>query len=235
MRNYRTSAATETRYDYGVELVAGLQSFPETAPLAADFEQLNEELHQAYTARRALRPALMKARVAVRFASFEADTQIRSCSKAAEIVDGGRRGPVFKAAFPGGVGPVVAPVGARQMKPTQALLDRLATSKNPAVGAFGAEWKPKIEPVLAKLGAAAEVHKAARAAYDQAFQEEVALREEHRRYVDRLMGEVRAAFPGDRARQDIVFPQLDESGSDDLDEAEAPAEPAEPAEPVTPG
>lgn len=90
-------------------------------------------------------------------------------------------------------------------------------------------------PVLAKLGAAAEVHKAARAAYDQAFQEEVALREEHRRYVDRLMGEVRAAFPGDRARQDIVFPQLDESGSDDLDEAEAPAEPAEPAEPVTPG
>lgn len=237
MRNYRTSAATDARYDYGLALVAGLQYFPETAPLASDFEQLNEEMKQAHTARSALRPALVKARVAVRFANFEVDQLIRTCSKAAEIADGGRRGPVFKAAFPEGVGPVIAPLGARQMKPTEKLLERLEKSKDAAVVAFAAEWMPKIAAVLAKLKAAAEAHTAARKAHDQAFAEEVALRTEHRRSVDRLMGQVRAAFPGDRDRQNIVFPQMDEGGADGEDEgeAEAPSEAGDAGEPGQPG
>ena len=240
MQNYRTSAGTDTRLDYGMELVAGLQLFPETEGLAPDFEQLNTELEQAHTARRALRAPMVKARVALRFANFTTDQAIRLCGKSAEIADGARRGPVFNALFPKGVGPVVTPTGARQVKPTEELIDRMAASKHPAVVPFAAEWKPKLELALAKLTDAVAAHKAARETHDNAFRAEVALRDEHRRYVDRLMGETRAVFAGDRGRQDLVFPVIDEGGSAGGEEEGIPVEtgeavgPAMPVKPVLP-
>lgn len=233
MQNYRTSASTETRLDYGMELVAGLQLFPETEALAPDFEQLNNDLSQAHDSRRALRSPLVKARVVLRFANYTTDQVIRSCAKAAEIADGGRRGPIFNTLFPKGIAPVVAPLGARQVKPTEELIDRMAKSKLAAVGPFAAEWKPKLEAALAKLTDAAAAHKAARDAHDNAFREELAFRDEHRRYVDRLIGQTRAAFAGDRARQDLVFPAVDEGGpAAAAGEEAAPAEPAAPEAPA---
>lgn len=241
MQNYRTSAGTDTRLDYGMELVAGLQLFPETEGLAPDFEQLNTDLEQAHTARRALRGPLVKARVALRLANFTTDQAIRSCGRAAEIADGARRGPIFNALFPKGVSPVVAPTGARQVKPTEGLIDRLAASKHPAVVPFAAEWKPKLELALGKLTDAVAAHKAARETHENAFRAEVALRDEHRRHIDRLMGETRAVFAGDRGRQDLVFPEMDEGGSGaGDDEVEAPGEtgmaagPVKPVQPVQP-
>jgi hypothetical protein len=233
MQNYRPSASTESRLDYGLELVAGLQLFPETQDLAPGFDQLNTELSQAHDARRAHRAPLVKARVAVRFANFTTDQAIRSCAKAAEIADGGRRGPIFDALFPKGVGPVVAPMGVRQIKPTEDLIDRLAKSKHSAVIPFAAEWTPKLEAALATLTAAAAALEAARATHDDAFRDEVGLRDEHRRRVDRLMGETRAAFPGDRVRQNLVFPVLEEASPPVIqDEPDAPA--GEPSVPVSP-
>jgi hypothetical protein len=212
MRTYRASAGTETRLDYGMELVAGLQLFPETEALAPDFEELNSELETANGARRAKRSPLFKARVALRLANYETDQAIKSCGKAAEIADGARKGPVFNALFPKGVGPVIAPAGARQIKPTEALRDRMTTSKAAAVKTFAVEWLPKIQAVLTKLTDAANAHNAALGLHGTAFQEEVALRQEHKLSVDRLMGQVRTAFPGDRAKQDLVFPALEDDG-----------------------
>jgi hypothetical protein len=227
MRGYRTSAGTDTRLIYGDELVEGLKGFPETASLAADLEALNDELEAAQQARRAKRRPLAKARVALRFANYFTDQTIRSCSKAAEIADGARRGPVFNAVFPDGVGPVVAPAGSRQITPTQDLLNRLTTSKNAAVIEFAKEWKPKLEAALKKLQDAAAAHKTATKADGDAFLEELALREQHAHTVDRLMGQVRSAFPRDRAKQDLVFPVVDEGGSaasaPEASTAEAPA------------
>lgn len=237
MRNYRTSASTEVRLDYGTELVEGLQLFPETEGFASDFEQLNDELGQAHVARRALRSPLVKARVALRFANYLTDQAIRACGKAAEIADGRKNGPIFKIVFPKGVGPVVAPKGSRQVKPTEDLIDRMAKSKHPAVIAFAAEWVSKIQAPLEKLTTAVAAHKSAHDTHANAFGDEQALRDEHRRYVDRLMGETRAAFPGDRTKQDLVFPVVDEEGAaSDEDEGENPAETeaAEPASPVQP-
>ncbi len=224
MRIYRTSAATEVRLDYGRELEEGLKLFPETTPLAADLESLDDSLEAALAARRALRKPLVKARVALRFANYLVDNAIKACGKSAEIADGSRRGPVFKTLFPQGVGPVTAPAGARQIPPTDQLLSRMTKSKNAAVTAFAAEWQPKIEAPLATLKAAGDAHTAALKADGLAFVEELALREEHAHTVDRLMGQVRAAFPRDRAKQDLVFPAVDDGGASASDAADAPAD-----------
>jgi hypothetical protein len=227
MRRYRTSAATETRLDYGLELATGLKLFPETTPLAAGIDAVNTELEAANNTRRSKRTPLVKARVALRLANYETDQVIRSCARAAEIADGGRRGPVFNTLFPQGVGPVVAPAGARQIKPTEALLDRLSKSKNAAVVAFAVEWKPKLSAELTKLTAAADAHKSALKAHASDFSEELALREEHRQSVDKVMGLVRATFPNDRAKQDLVFPEMNEAEAATVDEGDESTEGAQ--------
>ena len=118
-----------------------------------------------------------------------------------------------KAAFPDGPGPVVPPNGARQIGPTEALLDRMAKSKVEGMDAFRAEWAPKIEAALTVLRAADTDHKAAHKAYVDAFGTELGLRQEHYRALDKILGGVRAAFPGDRAKQDLVFPEVDSAAA----------------------
>jgi hypothetical protein len=213
MRKYRITASSEIRIEYGVELCIGLGMFPESAPLAPVFQAVNDDLATAYEARRATRLPLVKARVAVRFGNYKVDQAIRAAWRAAEIADGGRRGPVSKAAFPDGLAPVVAPNGARQIGPTEALLDRMAKSKVEGMDAFRAEQAPKIEAALSALRAADTDHKAAHKAYVDAFGTELGLRQEHYRALDRIIGGVKAAFPGDRAKQDLVFPEVESAAA----------------------
>lgn len=231
MRKYRSSADSPLRVDYGVELCEGLRLFPETTALADDFEVQNDELQAAYDTRRAARKALVKARAQLRFANYLTDQEIRSASKAAEIADGGKRGTVFKVAFPKGVGPVVAPPGARQIKPTEELIDRLKKSKVKGVSAFAAVWVPKLEARLSDLQAKADQIKKAQAKYDDAFSTEGALRQEHYLGVDRLMGETRAAFPGDAAKQNLIFPEVEDGDSAAPEESGGGGEPPAPATP----
>jgi len=148
--------------------------------------------------------------------------------RAAEIADGGRRGPLTEALFPDGVGPVVAPVGTRQIKPTEDLIDRLTRCKLSVAEAFRTEWKPKLDASLAALSVAAKEQQDARNTFLDAFKAEIALRDEHYLAIDKLMGLVRAAFPRDGVRQDLVFPVLDEGGdgggsSEDGEGEEAPS------------
>jgi hypothetical protein len=210
MRKYRATAATPARLDYGIELVAGLKLFPETAGLAPAFETLNNELDVAHENRRAKRKPLVMARVSVRFANYMVDQTIRSAGKAAEIADGGRRAIIFKAAFPEGVGRVVAPAGKRQIAPTEQLIERITKSKAAGMDAYRAEWLPKLDAALKSLKTAAEAYTAAYTAYVSEFATELALRQAHFVAVDQLMGQVRAAFPGDKAKQDLAFPVMED-------------------------
>ncbi len=226
MRKYRATAASEVRVEYGIELVAGLKFFSETSSLAPSFASLNIDLDTAYTTRRAARKPLLEARAAFRFAHYDMDQVIRSFFRAVEIADGGRRGgPLAGAFFPDGLGPVVAPYGTRQIAPTQDLIGRLKLCKLPGAAELLAEWGPRLEASLAKLKSAADAQSAAREAYLDAFKKELALRNEHFYAIDKLMGLVRAAFPGDRVRQDLVFPAVDTS--DDIDEAEGEPTPTQ--------
>jgi hypothetical protein len=53
-----------------------------------------------------------------------------------------------------------------------------------------------------------------------AFGKELGLRAEHRRVMQKCIGVARAAFPGDKLRQDLVFPVLIESRGGAAEEAE---------------
>lgn len=229
MRKYRKDAGTLTRTDYGIGLQAGLQVFPETLPLAPPLGQINDDLDDAHVTRRGLRKGVLQASAALRFANFEVDQMIRMTHHGAQNADGGRRGPITAALFPDGVSAVVDPKGAEQIKPTEELVDRFQRSKLAGVTALGASWLPQIQPALDRLRAAASAHQAATAAYQAAFREEAALRDEHLRQVERIMGLVKAAFPGDRARQDVIFPEVArgkrvvEDDAEDEDDGEAPA------------
>jgi hypothetical protein len=134
-----------------------------------------------------------------RFAHYRVDQVIRMAFRAAEIADGGRNGQLTTALFADGLGPVVAPYGTRQIKPTEELIDRITRCKLPAAEAYRAEWKPKLEAALAELKTASNEYQAARDAYLDAFRAEVALRTEHSMTVDKLMGQVRGPPGGSSA------------------------------------
>ncbi|UQA61650.1 hypothetical protein [Polyangium aurulentum] len=226
MRKYRVNASSVVRVEYGIELLAGLAHFSETAPMVQDFSQLNDKLDAQHEARRALRKPLLEARFHFRFIEHRVDGVIRNAARAAEMADGGRRGVVTTAAFPDGVKIVVAPLGRAQVKQTRDLVDRLVHCVLPAVDAYRAEWLPKLQDALSELEAAAGAYDDARAAYLFAFNAERGLREAHAVAVDRLMGLVRAAFPRERALQDLVFPIVEDAEAELLDEpASAPPAP----------
>ncbi len=214
MRKYRSNAASTVRVEYGVELVAGLAQFAETAPAAVEFEKVNDALHAQHLARCALRTPLLRARAALRFVEHGVDQVIRSAARAAEIRDGGRRGRITAALFPKGLRPVVVLPGRRQVKPTRELVLRLENTQLAGIDVYRAEWLPQLEAALAALLGAVAAYDDAIAAHKAAFQVEVALREAHHDALDRIVGVVRAAFPRDRATQDVIFPAPEAAETD---------------------
>ncbi|MDC3952632.1 hypothetical protein KEG38_02190 [Polyangium jinanense] len=236
MRKYRSNASSTVRYEYGVELAAGLSSFPEMASAAADIQTINEALAVQHDKRHALHVPVIRTRAALRFGEYSVERVIRLALRAAEMEDGGRRGRICASVFPKGSRPILAPVGKRQVKPLRELVERLANSKVVGIDAYRAAWLPKLQAALASFEAAVAAHLSALTAHDEAFKLEVALREAHHDTVDRIMGQVRAAFPRDRVTQDVIFPAVEEAGiltatsEDDGVEEPLPAEPLPPAD-----
>lgn len=209
MKKYRVDASSAVRHEYGVDLIAGLRMFPETAPLADAFEPQNVELHEADERRRAARVPMLVARAQLRVANHLTDAAVRSLARAAEIADGGRRGPLHSALFPNGLAEIVAPVGARQVAAVEALAKRLANSRTAGIDPLRAEWAPKLDASLATLRTATAAYDSARAVVADAFAKEIALRDAHFVALDSVIGHVRATFPNDRTKQDAIFPQTD--------------------------
>jgi hypothetical protein len=129
---------------------------------------------------------------------------------------------VFHAAFPLGLRPVVAPTGTRQVPATEKLVERISKSKVAGMSDYATAWLPKLNAALGGMKAAADAYGAAYKAYLDVFGSELALREEHLLAVDRLAGQVRAAFPGDRERQDLIFPVVESDDTAEAEEADAP-------------
>ncbi|MDI3290822.1 hypothetical protein [Polyangium sp. 15x6] len=233
MRKYRPNVSSTVRFEYGVDLAAGLSQFPETAAAASDIRAVNDALGAQHDKRRALRIPVVETRAALRFAEFSAERVIRSSLRAAEIEDGGRRGRLCACLFPKGLRPVVIPMGKRQVKPLKELVDRLQNAKLVGIDGYRAAWLPKLLTALSTLEGAVAAHLEALAAHDEAFKVELALRDAHHDAVDKVIGVVRAAFPRNRELQDVIFPVVEgsrkaESASDDeLDPALSCLAPAE--------
>ncbi|MDI1446998.1 hypothetical protein [Polyangium sp. 6x1] len=233
MRKYRQNVSSTVRFEYGVELAAGLSQFPETTAAANDIRAVNDALGAQQDKRRALRIPVVEARAALRFAELGAERVIRSSLRAAEIEDGGRRGRICACLFPKGLRPVVIPMGKRQVRPLKELVERLQNAKLAGIDVYRAAWLPKLLCALGSLEAAVDAHLAALAAHDEAFQVELALRDAHHDAVDKVIGVVRAAFPRDRELQDVIFPVVEASrkaGDAEADEPEAEPTSVAPAE-----
>jgi hypothetical protein len=206
MRNYRSNAASDVRIDYGVALVRGLWNFEKTRPHSEGFKALNDALEAQYRLRLGLRKPWLEARQDVRFGDINADDVIRSYQSAAHIADGGRRGAISKAVLSEGSTPVTAPSGARQLPALIDVIRDLDNARVEGIDAFRTAERPKLEAARLQLQTAVDTYQSARAAYHDAFAIEKGLRDEHRLAVDAMMGTVRHAFPGDKRRQDAVFP-----------------------------
>lgn len=208
MRKYRENADTPQRVDYGTELTVGLNIFPETAPMAPIVGNLTTDLEKSWFDRLKLHRPVVESRVGVRLGNWLVDGTIRGFQKACIIVDGGIAGVLTKGIFTEGLAGLVAPGGKRQIKPTEDLIDRVTKSKLPGIDKVRGEWLPKLQENLGQLKAAAAAHDAALLAEVGAFRTEVSLREDHYLTIDKIIGLVRAAFPGDRTRQDVIFPEV---------------------------
>ena len=221
MRSYRSNAASDIRIEYGIELVEGLALFPELSSAASEINTINGALSARYESRRALRIPVLRTRAALRFAEYSVERVVRSALRAAEIEDGGRRARICASIFPKGSNPILKPVGKRQVKPLKDLVERLEKSQVAGIDAYRAAWLPKLKDALVSFEVAVATHLAALAAYDDVFKAELALRDAHHDTVDRSMGQVRAAFPRDRALLDVLFPPVDESDATTTSEDDA--------------
>lgn len=202
------NASSAARFEYGVELHAGLVRFPETAEAAAQVHAINESLHVQFQKRVSLVVPVVKARAALRFAEYHVDSVLRSAYHAAQVEDGGRSGHVAQEVFPDGIRSVTRLSGRERVQPTRALIERLSLSNIAGIDDYRNIWLPKLQAAFAQLEGALTTYEEANKAHRDAFAEECALRDAHHETMDRVMGIVRAVFPQDRDMQDVIFPLL---------------------------
>lgn len=227
---YRKGAATPIRVAFAEELALGCERFPETADIAPAATAANEPLEAAHAARVAKEKPLRLARVGRRFAEFDVETVVRDVYGACKRADGNRVGPIVKVVFPKGLAVVVAPSGKAQLDAVDALERRIN-------GATDAKLAPLKADFAARLGAAASAFASAETAYrdaykawSDAFDEERLRRDDHYRTMDKLFGLIRAAFPTDAARREVVVPEGPNgkrSKKGDDDETETPTAPSD--------
>lgn len=226
MRLYSRKAGSETRIAYGTETLVGLRQFEETAPLAASFEPVNARLQAAYSARRDAEGAQLESRVQVRFADWKFDQEVRSVFRAAQVADGGKTGNITRALFPEGLNEVVVPSGPSQHAVSVKLINRAKACTVPGAEKVIGEHLPRIERASAALKAALDERDRLEGARAVAFAAEESAREDHEAAISKLMGEVRALYPRDRKRWDLIFPTVS-SRSSRSDDDEPTPEPAD--------
>jgi hypothetical protein len=206
MKLYHVNSASSLRVQYGVELVFGLKCFSETDSFAAPMEAQNGALEKVWLDREKVEREAIAPRAQLRFADWKWDQQVRMVAKVAQLADGGRTGPVSKAIFPNGVTPEVTPSGGQQLKTANALIERISAAKLPEVARLREEWLPKLTGARDQLASALKAREDLYQKLAMARAAEQAARDDHLMAIEKLMGQIRATFPKDVARWDVIFP-----------------------------
>ena len=102
------------------------------------------------------------------------------------------------------------------MRAIKGLRQRNADSNHPQVVPVQAELLAVIDSALAQFDAALTAFADATRAAAEAFATEIMRRDDHRFTLDAVLGQIRAAFPGDRALHDLIVP---DSGSESESDA----------------
>lgn len=198
------NSPTENIYIFGLHHRVVLKHYPESNPLVEPFTEINDALMSTKQDKLELEMAMAPLRAMVHITDLEVDDEVRLLAKTAEMADGGRRGAIFEELFPGGISPVIVPVGAREVTFLTKLTERVKTSNKAAE--LRAEWEPRIarateryQGVLAARADGLEKLTRARIA------EELA-RETWFDAIERHQGFIMMTFPRDRRKQDVFFP-----------------------------
>lgn len=222
MRKYGIRAASAVRLAYGEELVMGLEQREETRSVAEAMRAVQDALALRASEREAADKALARARVALRFADYELDQAIRTLRRHAEVADGGRVGALSQAVFPDGVVAETVPTGARQLRRARALVARVQELGSKGAEALRAQGGLAIADAVEGFAKAQASYEAASEAVSTAFAREQRARDEHRTQVERVIGHMRAIYPGDPALCDVFFPEVRTASA--RDEADATVE-----------
>ena len=220
----------------GLYTPAMLANFPQNAVLAALASNLTgatDTLAAAQQAYAGAVIALIPRRVAVRFADYASDKAVRALQRQAEIADDKKNGKIATALFPGGVTPIVRPVGNTQVTEMRSLEGRLEAAA--AIWPAALAEKAKITAERTKYEAALAARRTAMEAAADLRAKRDAAKEDFLDVYSSTADRVKAEFPRDRATQDLFFDKVSDAPvADDEDDTDDSAPPAAepPAAPV---
>lgn len=211
MRLYRLRASAAVALGYSEDLMLGLELFDETRSLIPTVQSVHEPLEAAAEAAKALVKPRRKAKRLRDVAEWRAERVIDEIGGLCESADNHRpRGATSRAVFPEGVGPVKAPKGPAQVRQLEKLINDLGNASDPKVKTIAEATLPKLRLAATALVSAEADYQAARKAWREAEDLEDLRLSEHRRAMDSLLGELRKLYPGDRAIQDLIVPDVDD-------------------------
>jgi hypothetical protein len=198
--------------------------------LSKKLSEARKVLFETQVAYAAAVAGLVQVRVGVRFADYQADEGVRQAVRDAESADGTAGGPIATHLFPGGVTPIVKPVGETQVKEMKNLEGRFnepLLKRWPA----GADVRDKLAALRNSYEAALEARRAGmQKGSDLRSARNLAL-EDFLDVFAEVAGRVKAEFPRKPKMQNLFFDRIDTKDSvedevEEEDDAEAPVEAA---------
>lgn len=210
MRLYKAGSSAVVALAYSEDFTLGLELFDETKPLVQVVNSVHEPLEAANEGVKNLLKPRRKAKRLRELAEWRAEQLVDEVAGQCEAADGHRpRGATSRSVFPDGVGPVKAPKGSKQVTELTKLVNALANSADPKVKALSESHGARLSAAATTLDEADKAYLAARKQWRDAEDLEDLRLTEHRRTMDSILGEIRKLFPGDRAIQNLIVPDVD--------------------------
>lgn len=219
----------------GMYCPAMLAKFPRNAVLGSLASTLGAATGNLDTAQKAYAAAvlaLIPKRVAVKYADHVSDKVVRGVQRQAEIADDKKGGKIGAAIFPGGVTPIIRPVGNTQVIEMRALEGRLEAAGALWPSAMAEKGKIMAERIAYET-ALTERRTAMETAADLRAKRDAA-KEDFLDVYAATAARVKAEFPRDRPMQDLFFDRVTDAVVADADDADDEAPAAQPG-PATPG
>lgn len=205
-----------------------LKKFSSVAALGGLADKLGEATAALVTAQSAYAAAvttLVVLRVEVKYADFTADEGVRMAIRVADLADGKAGGRISSHLFPGGVTPIIKPVGDTQIVAMRALETRYddVASSFPAA----ADEKQKLVMLRTQYETALTARKAGMETASNLRAARNLAKEDYLDVYNEAASRVRAAFPRDRRMQELFFDKVraDSEVEEVEEDVEDPAEP----------
>ncbi len=206
---------------YAHRMLSKFTQNPALAALADKMLASQQVLADRQTAYLQAVNAIIFARVDVKYADFTADNGVRMAQRAAELADGKVGGPIASRLYPGGVTPIIKPVGATQVHEMRDLEGRYDAVT--ALWPEAAAEKQKLVTLRTSYEEALESRRAAKQRASDLRAARNLAKEDFLTVYAEIAARVRAEFPRDRKMQDLFFDEVsadvDDAGEDTSDEA----------------